>query len=147
MGVTFTAVLQQAVGSNAVGIRVPEESMAALGPAKRYPVIVTIGEYRYRNSVTRYKGEFMISLSSEHRAAAGGLAGGDNITVVLEIDDAPRVTEIPDELRSALGPADVLEGFQSLSASKQKSLIGPWSAAKTDATRDRNLGKAIAAAS
>ena len=146
MSVTFTAVLQQAVGSNAVGIQVPEPSMAALGPARRYPVIVTIGEYRYRNSVTWYKGAFMISLSSEHRAA-GGLAGGDNITVVLEIDDAPRVTEVPDELRSALGAAGVLEGFQALSASKQKSLIAPWSAAKTDATRDRNLGKAIAAAS
>ena len=147
MSVTFTTVLQQAEGSNAVGIRVPESSMTGLGPARRYPVVVTIGDFNYRNSVSWYKGSFMIPLSSEHRVAMGGVSGGDQIEVTLEIDNAPRVTEIPDELRAALTAAGVLPRFQGLSASKQKALIAPWEAAKTAATRDRNLAKAIAAAS
>ena len=147
MSVTFSTVLQQSEGSNAVGIPVPEASMAELGPAKRYPVVVTIGDYRYRNSVSWYKGAFMIALSSEHRAAVGGLSGGDQIEVTLEIDTAPRVTEIPDGLKAALSAVGALQQFEALSASKQKALIAPWVAAKTDATRDKNLAKAIAAAS
>lgn len=147
MSVTFTTVLQQGEGSKAVGIIVPQVEMARLGPAKRYPVVVTIGDYSYRNSVSWYKGAFMIPLSSEHRAEAGNVTGGDELEVTLEIDDAPRVTEIPDELKAALASAAVLVKFESLSPSKQKGLIAPWVAAKTDATRDKNLAKAIAAAS
>ncbi|MBC7590415.1 MAG: DUF1905 domain-containing protein [Salinibacterium sp.] len=147
MSVTFTTVLRQAPGSNAVGIEVPEGSMAQLGPAKRYPVVVTIGDFSYRNSVSWYHGAFMIGLSAENRAAAGGLTGGDEVVVTLEIDDAPRIVEIPVELRSALSAAGALQGFEALSASKQKALIAPWEAAKTATTRDKNLATAVAAAS
>ena len=142
MGISFRTVLT-GEGRTASGIVVPEDLMAQLGPAKRYPVVVTINDgYTYRNSVSWYKGAFMISVSSDNKRAAG-VTGGDEVAVTVEIDEAPRVLEIPDEFAAALSAAGVLERFQALSFSKQRSFVDPWSAAKTDATRDKNLAKAL----
>lgn len=143
MAVTFRAVL---VGEGtASAIVVPEEQMAQLGPAKRYPVVVTINDYSYRNSVSWYKGAFMISVASAIKAEAG-VASGDDVLVTLEHDDAPRVVELPDELSAALASAGVLEKFRALSYSKQRSFVDPWVAAKSQETRDKNLAKIVAAA-
>jgi hypothetical protein len=144
MAVTFTTTLDATPGP--IGITVPEESMAELGPAKRYPVVVTIGDYTYRNSVSWYKGAFRIAFSGEHEKASG-VTRGETVTVTLEVDDAPRVVEIPDALKAALSAAGVLESFTALSYSKQRSFVDPWVAAKSDATRDKNLAKMIEAAS
>ncbi|MDO7881223.1 YdeI/OmpD-associated family protein [Antiquaquibacter soli] len=143
MSVTFTTTLD--TGPGPIGITVPEEAMAALGPAKRYPVVVTIGGYTYRNSVSWYKGAYRIAFSGEHEKASG-VTRGDTVEVSLEIDDAPRVVEIPDALKSRLADAGVLERFTALSYSKQRALVDPWVAAKSDATRDKNLAKMIEAA-
>ena len=143
MSVTFTTTLDAQPGP--IGITVPEEAMAQLGPAKRYPVVVTIDGYTYRNSVSWYKGAFRIAFSSEHEKASG-TTRGDDITVTLELDDAPRVVEIPDELREALAAAGVLEKFTTFSYSKQRTFVDPWTAAKSDATREKNLAKMVAAA-
>jgi hypothetical protein len=142
MPVTFRTTLEG--GDGPLGIVVPENVMATLGPARRYPVVVTIGDYTYRNSVSWYKGAFMISLSTANRTAAG-VASGDEVDVTLEIDEAPRVMEIPDELALALRDAGVLEKFQALSYSKQRGFVEPWIGAKTQETRDKNLAKMLAA--
>jgi hypothetical protein len=143
VSVTFRTELEQGDG-NTVGIAVPENVMAKLGPGKRYPVIVTIGDYSYRNTVGWYKGAFRIGVSAEHRAAAG-VAGGDEVDVTLELDGAPREYEIPEELAASLRDAGVLEKFEALSFSKQRGFGEPWAAAKTQQTRDKNLEKIVAA--
>ena len=146
MGISFRTILK-GEGRTAAGIAVPEELMAQLGPAKRYPVVVTInGDYTYRNSVSWYKGAFMISVSSENQKAAG-VKGGDEVDVTVEIDEAPRVLDLPGDFAAALSDAGVLEKFQTFSYSKQNSLLAPRAAAKSDATRVKNLAKAIDAAS
>jgi hypothetical protein len=145
MAVTFDTVLKGE--GTASGIVVPAEKMAELGPAKRYPVVVTINDtYTYRNSVSWYKGAFMISVSSANKAAAG-IAGGDRVTVSLEHDDAPRVLEIPAELGAALASAGVLQPLRALSYSRQRALVEPWIAAKSQEAKDRNLAKIVAAVS
>jgi hypothetical protein len=141
MATSFTTVIS---GGSAVGIEVPAENMAELGPAKRYPVVVTVNGYTYRNSVSWYKGAFMIAFSAENRAAAG-LTDGGEVEVRLELDDAPRVLELTDELITALNDAGVYERFRELSYSKQRSLAEPWMAAKSQETRDKNLAKIVAA--
>jgi hypothetical protein len=141
--VTFRTQLLSG-GGTAVGIVVPENVMAKLGPGKRYPVIVTIGDHSYRNTVSWYKGAFMIGLSAENRAAAG-VAGGDEVDVTLQVDDAPRTLELPEPLALALRDAGVLEKFTELSYSKQRGFVEPWAAAKTQETRDKNLAKMLAA--
>ncbi len=144
MAVTFRTALAQNPGSSATGIVVPHDVMAQLGPGKRYPVVVAIGDYSYRNTVSWYKGAFMISVSADNRAGAG-IAGGDEIDVTLELDDAPRVLELPGELVALLTSAGVLDGFTALSFSKQRGFVEPWTAAKSQATKDKNLAKMIAA--
>ena len=119
--------------------------MAQLGPGKRYPVVVTLAAYSYRNTVAWYKGAFRIAFSSDNRAASG-LKPGDEVDVTLELDDAPRVLDIPAEFSAALAAAGVLEKFTALSYSKQRTFVDPWVAAKSQETRDKNLAKAIAAA-
>jgi hypothetical protein len=143
MAVTFTTALRQGTG-NTVGIIVPEDVMAQLGPAKRYPVVVTIGDYSFRNSVSWYRGAFMIGVSSQVRAEAG-VSGGDEVDVTLEHDTAPRVLELPDEVAAALNHTGALERFRALSYSRQRGLVEPWISAKSDATRDKNLAKILAA--
>ena len=125
-----------------IGITVPEVVMAELGPAKRYPVVVTINGYTYRNSVSWYKGAFRIAFSAEHQKGSG-VSKGDTVDVTLELDDAPRTLELPAEISAALTAAGTLEKFTGLSYSRQRALVEPWSAAKTDATRDKNLQKIL----
>ena len=143
MGASFRTVLGT---GTTVGIEVPAEEMAKLGPARRYPVVVTVGDYSFRNTVSWYKGAFMIGFSAENRAAAG-IKGGDEVDVTLEVDDAPRVLEIPTELSESLAAAGALEKFTALSFSKQRGFVEPWIAAKTDATREKNFAKMVAAVS
>lgn len=142
MAVTFHTTLEETGGP--IGLVVPEEAMAKLGPGKRYPVVVTLAGYSYRNTVGWYKGAFRIAFSSENRAASG-LTPGDEVDVTLELDDAPRVLELPPEFAAGLTAAGVLEKFTTLSYSKQRTFVDPWAAAKSQETRDKNLAKAIAA--
>lgn len=141
MPVTFRTVIG---GGSAVGIEVPADKMAELGPAKRYPVVVTVNGYSYRNSVSWYKGAFMIAFSADNRAAAG-LTDGGEVEVSLDLDDAPRILELPDELTAAMHDAGVYDAFRALSYSKQRGLAEPWMAAKSQETRDKNLAKIVAA--
>lgn len=143
MAVSFQLTLDN--GDGPIGITVPEEVMAQLGSAKRYPVVVTINGYTYRNSVSWYKGAFRIAFSADNQKASG-VSKGDTVDVSLELDDAPRVLELPPEVSAALADAGVLEAFTALSYSKQRTLVEPWIAAKTDTTRDKNLQKILDAA-
>ena len=144
MAVTFATTFGTEEGP--IGIVVPEDVMAKLGPAKRYPVVVTVGDHTFRNSVSWYKGAYRIAFSSENQKAAG-VGKGDSTEITLELDDAPRVLAIPEPLQLALRDAGVLDAFVMLSYSKQRGFVEPWVAAKTDATRDKNLAKILAALS
>ena len=94
---TFRTTLWAAGGNN-VGIVVPAEVVAAFERGKRVPVVVTIdGGYQYRNTIASMGGQFLISFNAETRKATGRGAG-DEVEVRLDVDDAPRVVEVPAEL-------------------------------------------------
>ena len=136
--VRFTATLELA-GKTATGIEVPAALVAELGKGKKPPVQVTIGDHRYASTVAVMGGRFLIPVSAEHRAAAG-IAAGDEIDVVLELDDAPRVVAVPDDLAAALDPA-ARAFFDGLSPSQQKWHVTQVESAKTDETRQRRIEK------
>jgi len=128
-------------GGNATGILVPAEVTAQIGPGRRYPVVVTIGNHSYRSSVTRYRGAFMIALSAENRAAAG-VSGGDEVEVDLELDDAPRTVDVPADLAAVLdGEAE--EFFDGLSYSHQRAYTLWIDEAKKPETRAARVAKAL----
>lgn len=142
---TFTTTLW-AGGGNNVGIVVPDDVLAAFDRGKRVPVVVTIdGGYQYRSTTASMGGRMLISFNAETRAATGRGAG-DEVEVRLDVDDAPRVVEIPAPLGAALADdADARQAWHELSYSKQRAHAESITGAKTDATRDKRVAKVLAA--
>lgn len=142
---TFRTTLV-AGGGNNVGIEVPEDVVLAFGRGKRVPVVVTIdGGYRYRNTTASMGGRFLISFNAETRAATGRGAG-DEVEVRLDVDDAPRVVEVPDDLAAELAADPAARAaWAALSYSKQRAHAEPITAAKAPDTRARRVAKVLAA--
>lgn len=138
----FHALIEGA-GKTAAGIEVPAEVVTALGQTKRPPVRVTINGYTYRSTVATVAGRSMVGVSNEVRANAG-VAAGQEVDVEMELDTAPREVAVPPELSKKLAadPA-VRQAFEALSYSRRRLLVDPVANAKTDATRDRNIAKAL----
>jgi hypothetical protein len=139
----FRAVIEQS-GATATGIPVPDEVVAGLGPGKRHAITVTINGHSYRSSVAPYKGKYMIALSAENRGKAG-VAGGDEVTVTIELDDQPRTVDEPDALRSALDADPAARAaFNAQSFSTQRRHVLAIEGAKTQATRQRRIEAVLA---
>jgi hypothetical protein len=130
-------------GKTATGIRVPDDALPTLGGGKRIPVSVTINGTRYPSTIAMMKGEPMIPVSAEIRAAAG-IAAGDSITVELERDDTSRTVDLPAELAEALqaDPA-AARRFAALSYSNQRRHVLSVSGARTDETRTRRIQRVL----
>lgn len=141
---TFRTTLE-ATGGNNVAIVVPEEIVLAFGKGKRVPVEVTIdGDYRYRTSIASMGGRFLVSFNAETRAATGR-GSGDEVEVRLELDDAPRVVEIPDVLGAAFASnPDAARIWSTLSYSNQLRHALAISGAKSEETRLRRVEKTLA---
>lgn len=142
---TFTTVLE-AGGGNNVGIVVPDDVVAAFGRGKRVPVVVTVdGDYRYRNTITSMGGRFLISFNAETRKATGRGAG-DEVEVRLDVDDAPRVVEVPADLAVELaGDPAAKEAWEELSYSRQRAHAESITGAKAPETRARRVAKVVSA--
>jgi hypothetical protein len=138
--VAFTTTLLKQ--GNNTGVLVPDTIVDELGGGKRPKVVVTVGDYTYRSSVASMGGRFLIAFSSAHRAATG-LVGGETIDVTLEIDDAPREIEVPDDLAAALAAAGVRDAFDALSFSAKRGHVEPIAAAKGEDTRARRVQKVV----
>lgn len=131
-------------GKTATGIEVPADVVAALGQGKRPKVTVTINGYCYRSSVGVMGGVSLIPVSAEVRAKAG-VAAGDQVDVDVEPDTAPRTVEVPADFANALDRAPAArEAFGKLSYSGQQRYVLGIEGAKSDATRQRRVEKAVA---
>lgn len=130
-------------GKTATGIRVPPEVVAALGSGKKPAVRVTINGYTYRSTVAVYGGEFFLPVSAEVRAGAG-VAAGDEIEVVVELDTEPREVVVPHDLAAALdGDPAARQFFDSLSYSNKRRVVLGIEDAKTAETRQRRIVKSV----
>jgi hypothetical protein len=127
-------------GKTATGIEVPAAVMAQLGSSKRPPVEVTIdGHHTYRTTVAVMAGAFMVPVSAEQRKAAG-IAGGQQIDVVLELDLAPRDVDVPADLAAALAAQPLArERFDALAPSRRKAHVVAVEGAKAAETRQRRI--------
>ena len=140
---TFTTTLWSN-GGNTTGIRIPEAVIDELGKGKRAPVIVTVNGYVFRNTTAVMGGQYLVGVSAAHREASG-LKAGDPIEVTLEVDDAPRVVEVPTELAEALAGDPVASAaWAKLSYSHQRQHAEAIEAAKSPDTKSRRVEKALA---
>jgi len=139
--ITFhTTILQ--TGKNTTGIEVPANVIEELGGGKRPLVKVKVNDYAYRSAVSVMDGKYMISMSSAHREA-GGFQGGDGVVVTLELDLEPRTVELPEDLKTALEKANVMESFVKSAPSMQKEYVRWVREAKAAETRERRIEKTV----
>jgi hypothetical protein len=140
----FRATIE-GTGKTAAGIRVPEEVVAALGPSRKPPVVMTINGHSYRGSVAFMGGEFWIGASNDFRRTAG-VAAGDQVDVDLVLDTEPRAVTVPDDLAAALdADPEARAFFDGLSYSNKRRIVEPIADAKTPETRQRRIEKSVTA--
>ncbi|WP_353651020.1 YdeI/OmpD-associated family protein [Nakamurella sp. A5-74] len=134
---------------NNTGIEVPPDLLAELGGGKRPAVSVTVSgpsvtDFSYSSTVASMGGKYLISFSSEKRAATG-LAGGDPITVELTLDAVPRTVQLPADLAAALAAAPSAQAaWERLAPSARKAHVMAVESAKAAATRERRVAKIAA---
>ena len=96
----LTATLQ--ARGPAAAVVLDDEQVVRIGEgAKRFAVRATVNGYEWRTSVTRMRGEFLLGLNREVREGAG-VAAGDTVQVVIELDQALREVAVPSALADAL---------------------------------------------
>jgi len=135
---SFVSKVWKAEGKSATGIPVPDEAVTALGAGKKAPVKVTVNGYTYPTTLAVMNGVLMLSLSAQHREAAG-LTAGDTIEVYLELETAPRTVDVPADLAEALAAGGARDAFDSLSYSARKEYVRQVESAKAQETRDRRV--------
>jgi hypothetical protein len=128
----------------AAAIVLDEEHVAAVGEgAKRFPVVASVNGYRWRTTVTRMGGEFLVGLNRSVREEAG-VQAGDMVDVQLELDTAVREVEVPTALADALATdAGARAAFDRLSYTHRKEYARWIDEAKREETRQRRLGQAL----
>lgn len=140
--ITFRATIESS-GKTTTGIEVPDEIVEQLGGGKRPKVSVTINGETYRSSVASMGGRYLVGVSAANRDLTG-VAAGDVVEVTLALDEAPRQVDVPEDLAAALTAApEARRFFDGLSFSQQRWFVDPINDAKTEATRQRRIDKAV----
>ncbi|MEO6123214.1 MAG: YdeI/OmpD-associated family protein [Ilumatobacteraceae bacterium] len=86
-------------------------------------------------------GRFLISFNAETRKATGRTAG-DEVEVRLDLDDAPRVVEISEDLATEFANDSVAAAaWVKLSFSNQRAHAESITGAKSDATRSKRVDR------
>ncbi len=135
----------QLAGKTATGIEVPEAIVTGLGAGKRPAVRVTLRGYTYRTTIAPMGGSYWIGVSAEHRAGSG-VAAGDVLDVTVEVDDAPRIVTLPEDLAAALGADPAARAFyDSLSYTNQNTYATWVTDAKKPETRADRVAKSVEA--
>ena len=143
MGVIrFTAQLQPR--GPAAAVVLDDAQVADVGEgARRFPVAATVNGYTWRTSVARMKGEFAGRPEPEVRQNAG-VEAGDEVEVVLELDQAPREVEVPAALAAALaGDPGARASFEGMAFTHRKEYARWVAEAKKDETRQRRVQQAL----
>ena len=134
----FRAIVERG-GKTATGIEVPTEVVEQLRAGKRPPVLVTVGDHRYRTTVASRGGRFLVPLSAENRAAAG-VEAGDTVDVQIDADTASRDVTVPADLADALGQdRQAGEFFAGLAYTHRQEWARWIEQAKQPGTRSRRL--------
>jgi bacteriocin resistance YdeI/OmpD-like protein/uncharacterized protein DUF1905 len=122
---------------------VPDEVVEALGGGVRARVKGTLNGVEFRSNLMRYGGVVWLGV---HKATmeAADVSHGDPVTVEFELDDAPRVVEMPQALQAALdADPDAKAKFDGLAFTHRKEFAQWVAEAKKEETRDRRVAETI----
>jgi hypothetical protein len=144
--VKFEAVLtSDPGGGGGTFIPIPDHVAAQLGLRGMPKIQAVIAGAPYRGSL-RPMGDGTYGLGVLKSIQAGaGVGAGDRITVLLELDNAPRTVEVPADLARVLaGDERAAAAWEKLSFTNKKELAGSIESAKKPETRERRLSAAVA---
>jgi hypothetical protein len=120
----------------------PFDPKVAFG-ATRAKLKVTVNGHAYRSTVAVYDARFYIPVRKSNRDAAG-VAVGETVSVVLELDTEPRVVEVPPALAKALEKnRRAKAAWDAMSYSHQKEHADHIASAKRAATVEARVKKAL----
>ena len=130
----FTATLEDRY------VLVPFDVRELWGEA-RPPVAGTINGVPFRTRIAVYGGQSVLGLTNAIRAQAG-VVQGDEVSIELERDDAPREIELPPELEAVL-IGEVRAAFDALSFTHRREYADWVGEAKQATTRRRRATQAL----
>jgi hypothetical protein len=139
---TFTTTLQPR--GPAAAVVLTDEQVADVGEGKKaFPVRATINDYTWAGRISRMGGEFLLGLRRDVRAAAG-VETGDEVTVTIALDEAPREVDVPPALAQALeADTEAAARFDALAFTHRKEFASWVAEAKKDETRERRVAEAL----
>lgn len=133
-------------GGGGTLLAVPESVATEMGLKGMPKVNAVIAGQPYRGSLMPMgDGTFCLGVLKSIQAAAG-VKQGDTVTVELELDNAPRVVEMPADLRRAIaGDKKAQAAWEKLSFTNKKEMARGLEEAKKPETRERRLDAAVKA--
>jgi Bacteriocin-protection, YdeI or OmpD-Associated/Domain of unknown function (DUF1905) len=139
---TLTTTLQPR--GPAAAVVLTDDQVADVGEGRKaFPVQATINGYTWAGRVSRMGGEFLLGMRREVREAAQAEAG-DEVTVTIALDEAPREVEVPLALAQALErDASANANFDALAFTHRKEFAQWIADAKKDETRERRVAQAL----
>jgi hypothetical protein len=94
-------------------------------------------------NIVRYRGMWRLYLNAEMRQAAS-VDVGDQVTIRLQFDNAPRTVPVPREFELALSKdKQAKQAFEKLAPSRQKEILRYLNSLKQPETLERNIQKVI----
>jgi bacteriocin resistance YdeI/OmpD-like protein/uncharacterized protein DUF1905 len=139
---TFTAVIQNAGGGGAF-VEVPFDVEKEYG-SKKPKVKAMIEGVPYRGTLVRMGTECHLLIILKGIREQIGKTFGDEVTITLEPDTAPRLVEIPKDLMKELKKEKEAKAFfDKLSYTHQKEYVAWINDAKKEETRQNRIVKTI----
>jgi hypothetical protein len=142
--IAFRAVIQrnEAVNNSSAYVAFPYDLKETYGVGNLVPFKATFdGTVVYRGSLAKMGGpQAMILLRADVRAKLRKRPG-DEVDVVVELDDKPRQLVVPGDILQALRQAGQLDYFTSLAYTHRKEYVKWVEEAKRDETRWRRIQK------
>ena len=128
----------------AAAVVLDDEQVARVGEGRKaFGVRATINGCTWAGRVSRMGGEFLLGMRREVREGARAEAG-DEVTVTIALDEAPREVELPPALADALdADAGAKARFDALAYTHRKEFATWIAAAKKYETRERRVAQAI----
>ncbi|MCG3137370.1 MAG: hypothetical protein HJJLKODD_01214 [Phycisphaerae bacterium] len=139
---TFTAEIMLDNKGELGRIEFPFEPKALFGKV-RAAVRVTVRGYSYRSTIFSMGGCCWVPIKREHREQAG-VEPGDRVRVRLELDQEPRVIEVPADFQKAIAAnPKARQCWEKLSYSHRREYVEAIVEAKKSETRQRRIDGAI----
>jgi len=141
-GQRCTVVIESRAGGGS-GAALPFDPKMAFGRA-RAPVRVTVESHEpFRTTIAIYDGQAWIGFRKAQLAELG-LSSGDQVDLLVELDDQPREVDVPAELAAALRTdLTAAAAFEGLSYSHRREYARWVAEAKRDSTKADRAAKSV----